>query len=187
MFTIFKINLIRSYFCNFNWVNSSYDSILSWLKPQLKLKYFQLGSARGLLTVSSNFFFSLKIRKSQFFATIFFLTPKIGHFKKKHYYLQQIRLKIIQFLHKMTNFWIKKKKLQLKSYLLKKILLVFSSKIKVPQLDSARNFHSSCSLEPEKSSSNSSLLVMWQRGQQLHVLQHAIRLDVLRCDQMVGL
>ena len=47
-------------------------------------------------------------------------------------------------------------------YFLKKFQLGFSSKIKVPQLgstrlDSARKFHSSGSLEPENSSSNSSL------------------------------
>ena len=58
----------------------------------------------------------------------------------------------------MTNFWGEKRKLkQNKLYIKEKIQLVFSSKIKVPQLGSARNFHSSGSLEPEKSSSNSSL------------------------------
>ena len=40
----------------------------------------------------------------------------------------------------------------------RKCQLGFSSKIKVPQLGSARNLHSSGSLEPENSSSNSSLL-----------------------------
>ena len=40
----------------------------------------------------------------------------------------------------------------------KKTQLGFSSEIKVPQLGSARNLHSWGSLEPENSSSNSSLL-----------------------------
>ena len=76
----------------------------------------RLGSARGLFTVGLNCY----IRKSQFFATIFFLSPKICHFKKKHNYLQQTRLKIIQFLHKVTNFWIKKKKIVAKKVIYKK-------------------------------------------------------------------
>ena len=40
---------------------------------------------------------------------------------------------------------------------LKKFQLGFSSEIEVPQLGSARNLHSLGSLEPENSSSNSSL------------------------------
>ena len=47
---------------------------------------------------------------------------------------------------------------------LKKFQLGFSSKIKVPQLGSARNLQSSGSLEPENSSSNSSLVSMYSRG-----------------------
>jgi hypothetical protein len=39
--------------------------------------------------------------------------------------------------------------------------LGFSSKIKVPQLGSARNLHSSARLEPENSSSGSSLVVTY--------------------------
>ena len=43
---------------------------------------------------------------------------------------------------------------------LKKIFqLGFSSEIKVPQLGSARNIHSSAQLEPENSSSGSSLVI----------------------------
>ena len=55
----------------------------------------------------------------------------------------------------MTNFWGEKGKLkQKKLYIKEKFQLVFSSKIKVPQLGSARNLYSSGALEPEKSSSN---------------------------------
>ena len=46
-----------------------------------------------------------------FYATIFFLTPKISHFKKKQYYSYSFLVQIILFLLKMTTFWSKKKNL----------------------------------------------------------------------------
>ena len=47
--------------------------------------------------------------------------------------------------------------------------LGFSSKIKVPQLGSAQNLHSSGSLEPENSSSNSSLIGTVTRRAYAHI------------------
>ena len=49
-----------------------------------------------------------------FFSSIFF---SLSHFKKKQYYLQQNRVKMILFLLKMTNFWGEKRKLEQKSYI----------------------------------------------------------------------
>ena len=82
-----------------------------------------------------DFFFDILLFLIQFS----FFAPKISYFKKKQSHLQQNKVKIILFLLKMTNFWGEKRKLkQKKLYIKEKIQLVFSSKIKVPQLGSAR-------------------------------------------------
>ena len=100
---------------------------------------------------SSNFF---SARKS---ANCYFLPPRFFFLISPAFslYFWFTLLQIILFLYKMTNFWGEKKMELKKLYIKKKSSSVSARKLKCP--GSAQNLHSSGSLEPENSSSGSSL------------------------------